>query len=200
MIVARSTTILFGLGTIGVAFLVPLAGGIVEVVLSIAAVTGGALYGPAIWALFSKKQTGKTILAVTLISLIINVFFKFITPKVFGIALDRTEELLLGVGIPFILLVLVEIISKPVISLEKQTELQASIEFKELEESKQNDFGIKVLGVSLMVIGLLFGLLSIKAVGSEYYLIGIGALIFGIGIMLFRSVLKPKIKTRLKTF
>jgi len=33
----------------------PLAGGIVEVVLSIAAVTGGARYGPAIWALFPKK-------------------------------------------------------------------------------------------------------------------------------------------------
>jgi solute:Na+ symporter, SSS family len=74
MQVARITTIIFGIGTIGVAFMVPMAGGIVEVVLSIAAITGGALYGPAIWALFSEKQTGKSILGVTAISLIINVF------------------------------------------------------------------------------------------------------------------------------
>jgi solute:Na+ symporter, SSS family len=199
MIVARITTILFGLGTIGVAFLVPLAGGIVEVVLSIAAVTGGALYGPAIWALFSKKQTGKTILGVTLISLIINVFFKFITPKVFGISLDRTEELLLGVGIPILLLVLVEVFSRPAISLEKPTELQVLTESEELAESQQNDFGIKVLSIALMVIGFLFGLLSIKAVGSAYYLIGIGILIFGFGVFLYRSVINRRTKTHLKT-
>lgn len=56
MKVARIATLLFGLGTIGVAFMVPLAGGIVEVVLSIGAVTGGALYAPAIWGLFSKNK------------------------------------------------------------------------------------------------------------------------------------------------
>ncbi|EPR65469.1 sodium:solute symporter family protein [Cyclobacterium qasimii] len=74
MKVARVATLLFGLGTIGVAFMVPLAGGIVEVVLSIGAVTGGALYAPAIWGLFSKRQTGNSILVVTSVSLVINVF------------------------------------------------------------------------------------------------------------------------------
>src|SRR5690606_22431754 len=80
MAVARTTTLIFGLGTIAVAFMVPMAGGIVEVVLSIGAVTGGALYMPAIWALFSQKQNGRSILWITTISLVINLFFKFVAP------------------------------------------------------------------------------------------------------------------------
>jgi SSS family transporter len=199
MNVARLTTILFGIGTIGVAFLVPLAGGIVEVVLSIAAVTGGALYGPAIWALFSKKQTGQTIWGVTLISLIINVFFKFITPKAFNLSLNRTEELLLGVGIPIILLILVELLAKPAVSLGKPIESQILTAAEELEEGKQNDFGIKVLSISLISIGFLFALLAIKAVESAFYLIGIGLVIAGIGLFLFKSITKRKSNTKLQT-
>ena len=80
MQMARWSTMLFGIGTIIVALLVPAAGGIVEFVLSVGAVTGCSLYGPPIWSLFSKRQTGKSVLACTIWSLGINVFFKFITP------------------------------------------------------------------------------------------------------------------------
>lgn len=200
MRVARITTILFGVGTIGVAFLVPLAGGIVEVVLSIAAVTGGALYGPAIWSLFSKKQSGKTILGVTLVSLIINVFFKFITPIVFDFSLDRTEELLCGVGIPLILLLLVEIFGKPVISPEKEKMSTELTEQEELAEGEQNDFGIKVLSVSLISIGILFGLLGIWAMESAFYLVSLGILISGFGAFLYWNVMKRGIKKLQKNF
>src|SRR5690554_957779 len=109
MRVAKITTLLFGIGTIAVAFMVPLAGGIVEVVLSIGAVTGGALYGPAIWALFSKRQTGKSILWITGISLVINLFFKFISPTIFDFSLSRSMEMLVGVGLPFLLLACYEV-------------------------------------------------------------------------------------------
>lgn len=194
MSVARFTTIIFGLGTIGVAFLVPLAGGIVEVVLSIAAVTGGALYGPAIWSLFSKKQNGKTILGVTLISLSVNLFFKFLTPKVFQFSLNRTEELLLGVGIPFLLLLLVEVFGKVQVEFNSSQPVEASGQ-DEKQESEQNEFGIKVLGVSLLLVGILFGLLSIWAVESAFYLIGLGVLIAGFGGFLFWNVKKSSGKT-----
>jgi solute:Na+ symporter, SSS family len=186
MRVARLTTILFGIGTIGVAFMVPFAGGIVEVVLSIAAITGGALYGPAIWALFSQKQTGKSILGVTVISLVINVFFKFISPKAFDFALNRTEELILGIGIPFTLLVLYELLAPIAIKQPKKIELSASEIVEEIAESGQNEFGIKVLGFSFIAIGLMFCVLSIWGGSSFIYLIIIGAIIIGLGVFLAR--------------
>jgi SSS family transporter len=186
MQVARLTTIIFGVGTIGVAFMVPMAGGIVEVVLSIAAITGGALYGPAIWALFSQKQTGKSILGVTAISLLINVFFKFISPKAFDFALNRTEELILGVGIPFTLLLVYEIFAPKAIKQPIQVEATKIVIPEIAEETGQNEFGIKVLGYSFMAIGLMFCILSIWGGSSSIYLIIIGALIIGLGVFLVR--------------
>lgn len=193
MNVARISTVLFGIGTIGVAFLVPFAGGIVEVVLSIAAVTGGALYGPAIWSLFSKKQNGKTILGVTLISLSVNLFFKFLTPAAFQFSLNRTEELLLGVGIPFLLLLLVEVFGKVQASAEEAVSQEVTVEQLK-EEIAQNDFGIKVLGLSLVSVGSLFGVLSIWAVESAFYLLVLGVLIAGFGGLLYQSVVKSPAK------
>jgi solute:Na+ symporter, SSS family len=184
MQVARLATILFGVGTILVAFMVPMAGGIVEVVLSIAAITGGALYGPAIWALFSKKQTGKSILGVTAISLVINVFFKFITPIALDFALNRTEELILGVGIPFTLLLLYEIFAPKAIEHSIKVESPTSKIQETNNESGQNEYGIKVLGFSFISIGLLFCVLSIWGENSSIYLIIIGALIIGLGVFL----------------
>jgi solute:Na+ symporter, SSS family len=186
MRVARLTTILFGIGTIGVAFMVPYAGGIVEVVLSIAAITGGALYGPAIWALFSQKQTGKSILGVTVISLVINVFFKFISPKAFDFALNRTEELILGVGIPFTLLVLYELFAPLAIKPPTKVESPSAKNLEAPDESGQNEFGIKVLGFSFIAIGLMFCVLSIWGGSSSIYLIMIGAIIIGLGGFLAR--------------
>lgn len=200
MLVARLTTLLFGVGTIGVAFLVPLAGGIVEVVLSIAAVTGGALYGPAIWALFSKKQSGKTILGVTVVSLTINLFFKFITPMAFDFSLNRTEELLLGVGVPIILLLLVEVFGQVVVHSQDPSATNNQTEQEILAEGEQNDFGIKVLGVSLITIGLMFGLLAIWAVESAFYLVSLGILILGFGAFLYRTVVKSSAKKLQKDF
>lgn len=186
MRVARLTTILFGIGTIGVAFMVPFAGGIVEVVLSIAAITGGALYGPAIWALFSQKQTGKSILGVTVISLVINVFFKFISPKALDFALNRTEELILGVVIPFTLLVLYELFAPLAIKPPTKVESPTAKNLEAPDESGQNEFGIKVLGFSFIAIGLMFCVLSIWGGSSSIYLIIIGAIIIGLGGFLAR--------------
>lgn len=189
MNVARITTVLFGIGTIGVAFLVPLAGGIVEVVLSIAAVTGGALYGPAIWSLFSKKQNGKTIFGTTLISLSINLFFKFLSPAAFNFSLNRTEELLLGVGIPFLILSLIEVFGKV-----KDESLASNSEQRDIQEGQeelgQNEFGIKVLSISLISVGILFGGLSFWALESAVYLIVLGSIITVLGGLLYRNVLK----------
>ena len=182
MLVARVTTLLFGVGTIGVAFMVPMAGGIVEVVLSIGAVTGGALYMPAIWSLFSKKQNGRSILWITGISLSANLFFKFISPSLLDFGLDRSMEMLVGVGIPFLLLSIYEIYA----SLSHKTYpfptgIPDQPEKEETSVQVQNLFGIKVLGLAFAAIGLIFLVLTTWAGEAAIYMAMMGMIIVALG-------------------
>lgn len=107
MKVARISTIAFGLLAIVVALLIPLMGGIVNVVISVAALTGVPLYLPIIWTLFSKRQTGCSVLSTTLLSLGVNALFKFITPF-FGFGFNRAEEMIVGVVFPVVCLLVFE--------------------------------------------------------------------------------------------
>ncbi|MDD4922321.1 MAG: Na+:solute symporter, partial [Bacteroidales bacterium] len=61
MKVAKISTLCLGLLAVMVALMVPSMGGIVNVVISVAALTGVPLYLPVIWSLFSKYQTQKSI-------------------------------------------------------------------------------------------------------------------------------------------
>ncbi|NJO69834.1 MAG: hypothetical protein HC830_11640 [Bacteroidetes bacterium] len=90
--VAKISTISFGIITMAIALMVPFMGGAKEVVLSVAALTGCPLYLPLVWSLFSKKQTGKTILAATIISLMITLSFKFFVPHFLDFSLSRAGE------------------------------------------------------------------------------------------------------------
>lgn len=189
MFFARIATLTFGLLTIGVAFLVPLAGGIVEVVLSIGAVTGGALYGPAIWALFSKKQTGKSILAVTLVSLSVNLFFKFLSPLLLGISLTRSEEMILGVGLPFLLLLGYEFVGKKQRRFSVNDESEV-LEPRDSKSGTQNVFGIKILSSAMIAIGFLFLVLTVWADDASIYLMILGGLIISLGGLLYRLYIK----------
>src|SRR5690606_34724751 len=186
MFIARLSTLLFGVGTIGIAFLVPMAGGIVEVVLSIGAVTGGALYMPAIWALFSKRQNGPSILWITGLSLGINLFFKFVSPSLLDLRLDRSAEMLVGVGVLFLLLTLYEIYA---VSRNKSSDplSRAALQDDEEVESAQvqNSFGIKVLGLSFVAIGLVFIILAGWASGAAIYMVLIGLLIVILGTYMY---------------
>ena len=103
MRIARWSTIGFGVLAIVVALLIPLMGGIVNVVISVAALTGVPLYLPLIWSLFSRNLNGRVILTTTVVSLAINALFKFVTP-IMGFSLDRAEEMLVGVLVPALLL------------------------------------------------------------------------------------------------
>ena len=103
MRIARWSTIGFGVLAIVVALLIPLMGGIVNVVISVAALTGVPLYLPLIWSLFSRNLNGRVILTTTVVSLAINALFKFVTPLM-GFSLDRAEEMLVGVLVPALLL------------------------------------------------------------------------------------------------
>lgn len=199
MHVARYSTIGFGLLTIIVALMVPLMGGIVDVVLSLAAVTGGALYLPPVWALFSKRQTGFSILTTTLISLSINGFFKLFSTVLMGFKLDRAGEMTLGVLVPITVLACFEMYYV----FRKHTDEGYArtfghntnkIKVKEvaLETSADNLRGIMIIasgiiGTSIMVIvlGALADFASLLISGT-----GIVILAIGVGMMIQVSRLK----------
>ncbi len=97
MFVARASSWFFGLLMILIALVVPHIGGIVEFTLSLGAITGGPLLLPPIWALFSRRLSGKATIGITVVSLAINLLFKIVVPAVNGYKLSRANEMLLGV-------------------------------------------------------------------------------------------------------
>ena len=195
MRVARLSTIGFGIAAIVVALLIPSMGGVVNVVISVGALTGVPLYLPVIWSLFSKRQTGKSVLAVTLISLFVNLFFKFVTPSLFGLSLDRTGETVLGVSLPIVLLALYELMAKfrGVVSCPQYddyvaTRKGADVRDKAPEEpdnGKDNAFSVKIIGLGISVSGALICLIGALSRGSASVVCPIGGLLFVLGTFLY---------------
>lgn len=201
MWVARASTLLFGVGTIIVAMLVPAAGGIVEVVLSVGAVTGCSLYGPPIWALFSKRHTGKSILYITALSLTINLIFKFPLRIFFNIRLDRAQEMLLGALLPFLLLGLYEVWAKQrnFISLEYQRYQQQleAVKFQTEDrirpkERSQNTYGLKVLSLALIAVGFIIMILGYMATEARIFVMIMGALVSGLPLLYSSKIFLKK--------
>lgn len=185
MKIARFSTIGFGLLAIVVALLIPLMGGIVNVVISIAALTGVPLYLPIIWTLFSKHQTTGSVMTATLLSLALNAFFKFVTPYAFDFAFDRAEEMLTGVLFPIIILTVWEIYARfrKIEDERHQSSLVADNANVVAEESSSSDnsqslkvigIGIGASGVLILGLGLLAdtGQLIVAAIASVLILIG----------------------------
>ncbi len=185
MKIARFSTIGFGLLAIVVALLIPLMGGIVNVVISIAALTGVPLYLPIIWTLFSKHQTTGSVMTATLLSLALNAFFKFVTPYAFDFAFDRAEEMLTGVLFPIIILTVWEIYARfrKIEDERHQSSLVADNANVVAEESSSSDnsqslkvigIGIGASGALILGLGLLAdtGQLIVAAIASVLILIG----------------------------
>lgn len=205
MSIARISSWFFGLGMICIALIVPYIGGIVEFTLSIGAVTGGPLLAPPIWALFSKRLTGKATLYITGISLAANLVFKIILPLVTGDKLSRANEMLLGVGLPFVMLALYELYAyyKGLTSSEytqlralkaqrKITVTQVN-EQEELEIRKQNKFGLKVIAFSLSFIALLLYGLCFFSGKSTGLVAGIATAILLVAAIPLRAAAKVKV-------
>ncbi|WP_068473283.1 sodium:solute symporter family protein [Saccharicrinis aurantiacus] len=169
--VGKIATISLGVITIIVALLVPMLGGIVEVVMSLAALTGGAMFLPPLWSLFSKNITGKSALTVTVISLIVNAFFKFLAPSLINVELGRAAEMMLGVGLPIVLLLISEFIlsgspSKGTEYEMYQTKINAKVKLEE-DETAGNKKGARVIGIGVGATGsLILGLSFIAENGA----------------------------------
>lgn len=189
---ARFFTLLFGVGTILVAIWIPSAGGIVEVVLSTASIAGGALFAPIIWTLFSKRQTGLSVVTATVAALIINLFFKVLSPSLLDITLNRTVETMLGMGIPMGILLLFEIyylmnnkVSAKAMEMKNQVKISKYIDPELHEEAqRQNRFGVKVIGLSMTVVGTGIAILGYVSDNYSFTVISIGLIILIISLLL----------------
>lgn len=200
MNVARISTWGFGIMAIIVALLIRSTGGIVNVVISVAALTGVPVYLPVIWSLFSKRQTARTILSATFISLAINLIFKFVTPH-FGLALDRTWEMIVGTAVPVILLAGIEVVlkAKEFIAPEYMAYISGrNVRMRQenagdTEESKRTDrFTQKVLGIGLGLSGVLITVLGFIAEENIVVPVAVGLVVTLIGIyLLILSLRRP---------
>lgn len=200
MSVARISTWGFGIMAIIVALLIRSMGGIVNVVISVAALTGVPVYLPVIWSLFSKRQTARTILSATFISLAINLIFKFVTPH-FGLALDRTWEMIVGTAVPVILLAGIEVVlkAKEFIAPEYLAYISGrNVRMRQedagdTEESKRtNRFTQKVLGIGLGLSGVLITVLGFIAEENIVVPVAVGLVVALIGIyLLILSLRRP---------
>jgi SSS family transporter len=176
MKIARLSSWLIGFGMILIALLVPFIGGLVNVTISVGAITGGPILAPPIWALFSKRLNGRDTLIITYLSLGINLIFKIVLPFMIDFKLTRAEEMLVGAGIPLILLITNELrgyykgyISPQYLDFQvlKNTRItqKANLTEEEISESlQQNKFGLKITAFALaftafllMILGLVTG-------------------------------------------
>lgn len=200
MRVARTSSWVIGIGMIVIALIVPLIGGLVEFTLTVGAITGGPLLAPPIWSLFSKRLTGKATLTITLISLSTNLLFKIVSPALFAFKLSRANEMLLGVGLPFLLLVIYEIIaaSKNKVSEEylemkarnAKRKAEAAREINQEEQiaiKKQNRFGLQMISFSLCFIALLLFILSMLTTKASGMVASISVIILICAFIPYRA-------------
>lgn len=195
--IARFSTIGFGILAVVVALGVQSMGGIVNVVISVGALTGVPLYLPVIWSLFTKRQNGRTVLAATLISLGINLIFKFLTP-VWGIELSRAQEMILGVSMPALIMLVCEIyltwkkrtdpqhklyIDAKIIRDKKSEEDQDAKE----ESANENSYGIRVIGYAITASGLMITTLGVIADFGKLLVTVIGAMLLSFGLSIVYS-------------
>ncbi|HEV7350901.1 sodium:solute symporter family protein [Telluribacter sp.] len=194
--VGRLMTVVFGFITIGIALAVPHIGGLVNLVLSVGAISGGSLLLPVVWTLFSKRQDARSILFVSLVSLGTGLFFKFVTPAFFAFKLSRALEMSVGVGLPFLLLALFEWVLYRNKEQDRQyIQYQEWLDGRTLARAKvpneaataeaasatQNTFALRAIAISLAITGLGIAGLGINAGEDVGLIAGIGMAIVAIG-------------------
>ena len=192
--VARWTTILLGLLTIFIALLVPYMGGIVNVVISMGALTGAAMYLPPLWALFSRRQTGASVLTITILSLGINLIFKFLTPEV-GLTLSRSMEMIVGVGVPILLLVIHEFVLaarrgtassyEHYVRMPPPAHQIEDLEAKAASQEADNRKGQRIIAVGVLITGALIALLGLYSVATTSIVLVMGLVVVVIGLVMY---------------
>jgi SSS family transporter len=201
MFIAKLATVFFGLVAILMAMMVPFMGGATNVVLSVASLTGGAMYFPLIWTLFSKKQNSYTVLGSTVLSLAISLGFKFLYPAVVGNSLSRASEMVLGVLVPVFIIAIFELLlrlkNSPATEFEKYQHylsVKASIALDAPENTassaQENKFGKRMIAIGILSTGIIIGFLGLMASSGKMYVIGVAFILLLIGGRILYKALK----------
>jgi len=203
MRVARIATLFVGIVVIGMGILIPLMGGATNVILSVASITGGAMYLPVMWTLFSKRQYSNTVLGATIASLIISLGYKFLLPAITGESLSTATSMVMGVIVPVSIMVILEvwlwITKKPASEYEKyQQYLLLKVDEGEMapntsaESVSENQFGKKMIGIGILVTAIIIGILGIISPAGRVYVILTSLVLLVLGSMIFFSTIKKK--------
>ncbi|MBE8168822.1 MAG: Na+:solute symporter [Shewanella sp.] len=195
MLVARLSTVAFGLVAIFVALSIKSFGGIVETVLSVAALTGVPIFLPPIWSLFSKFQNAVSILSATVFSLLANLFFKFLAPSLLQIELSRGQEMLFGVLTPVLILAGFEIFlrkTKPDSSVDFSATPVVETAQEDPQENNDSSYGKKVISIGVLGIGSLITVLGVLADKGTAITLTIGVTITLIAVISLYSISKKR--------
>jgi SSS family solute:Na+ symporter len=201
MRVAKGATLLMGLVVIGMGMMVPMMGGATNVILSVASITGGAMYFPVIWTLYSKKQNSYTVLATTILSLVICLSLKFILPAIGGTPLTRATEMVTGVLVPVSILAFFEVWLRfrktPATEFENY---QNYLSFKAVDKLEaidtsvgskdENKFGKKMIAIGILTTGFIIGFLGLMASIGKIYVLGVAFLLLMVGAGILSKALK----------
>ncbi len=205
MTVARFSTIAFGVISILIALMIQYMGGVVNVVISLAALTGVPLYLPVMWTLFSKRQTGFSVLTTTIVSLLFNGFFKFLSPVIFDFSFDRTEEMLFGSLMPVVMMSAFEIyyfvMNKHSSMFDnykawenENNKKRVTVSAEEIDNVKrENTYSMKIIGMGITFVGSSIFVLGLLASNHNILVTCTGVVFVLIGILLTRlAVVKLK--------
>ena len=203
MRVARLATLLMGLVVIFMGMMVPLMGGATNVILSVASITGGAMYFPLIWTLFSKRQNSYTVLGTTIIALIVSLAYKFVIPAITGDTLSRAAEMVMGVVVPMSIIVFFEIglrlIKSPSTEFENYQrylteKIAPNTQTSNLpvDSEGENKFGKRMISIGIISTGLIIGGLGTMAENGKAYVIGMAGILLLIGYKILPKTFKIK--------
>ena len=203
MRVARIATLFVGIVVIGMGMLIPFMGGATNVILSVASITGGAMYLPVMWTLFSKRQYSKTVLGATITSLIISLGYKFLLPAITGESLSTTTSMVMGVIVPVSIMVILEvwlwITKKPALEYEQyqhylslKTDAVAAAPDNSDESDTENQFGKRMIGIGILVTAIIIGILGIISPAGRVYVVSTSLVLIALGSMIFFSTIKKK--------
>jgi hypothetical protein len=129
----------------------------------------------------------------------VNGIFKFVTPYLFGLSLDRTEEMVLGVAFPILCMVAFEIgyvVRKQVapkfdtykVWENKNVEKRDQISEEEVQVAKsENKYSMRVIGYGVSFIGLTIAVLGALTPAYKLFVTGTGLFFVLIGIILLRT-------------
>ena len=203
MHVARLATLLMGLVVIVMGMMVPFMGGATNVILSVASITGGAMYFPLIWTLFSKRQNSYTVLGTTIIALIISLTYKFVIPAITGDSLSRAAEMVMGVVVPVSIIAFFEIglrlKKSPVTEFENyqrylsvKTDSNVSSFEITVDSGAENNFGKRMISIGILATGLIIGALGLLNSNGKAYVLGMAFLLLLIGYKILPKPFKIK--------